>query len=118
MDHEVKFDLTPLGQLNESRTPGKQCMKIWDREFPLCFDGRKKFINIRRPTPHELDILEVFELTSPDAFDPDIKHEIIISRVIKTKNQEYPGSLTIKQWQARLGLAPKDVVKRTLDGTT
>jgi len=93
-------------------------MKIEDRKFPLCFDGRKTFINIRRPTPHELDILEVFELTSPDAFEPDIKHEMTMSRVIKSKDQEYPGGLTIEQWQARLGLAPKEVIKRTLDATT
>ena len=73
-------------------------MKIEDREFPLCFDGRQTFINIRRPTPHELDILEVFELTSPDAFETDIKHEMTMSLVIKSKGQEYPGGLTIKQW--------------------
>ena len=117
MEHGVIFDLTPMGHMNESGSPGKQCMKIEDRKFPFCFDGRKTYINVRRPTNQELDLIEVFEMTSPDNFEPDMKNDRTISRVIKTKEQRLPGGLSIDEWQTRLGLAPKDIIKKTFEAT-
>ena len=93
-------------------------MQIEDRGSPFCFDGRKSYINIRRPTNQELDLLEVFEMTSPDNYEPYMKNDRTISRVIKTKEQKLPGGLSIDEWQARLGLAPNDIIKKTFEATT
>ena len=118
MEHGVTFDLTPIGYRNASSDLGKQCMTIEDKEFPLIFDGRKTFLNIRRPSEHELEILQIFELTSPDPFQPNERNEVSVARVIKTKNKELPGGLSIEEWQSRLALAPRDIVERTMNATT
>jgi len=76
MAHGVNFDLTPVGHTNELGKPGKQCLTIEDRTLALAFDGRKMYINIRRPTRKELNLLEIFELTSPDPFEPNINDEL------------------------------------------
>ena len=57
-------------------------------------------------------------MTSPENFEPDMKNDRTISRLIKTKNQRLPGDLSIDEWQARLGLAPKDIIKKTFEATT
>ena len=118
MEHGVSFDLTPLGHANDTGDPGRQCFKVEDKTIPLCFDGRKMFLDIRRPTERELDTLDIFEMTSPDAFEPDTKDEIRTSRVIQRDTEKYAGNLTLHQWRERLGMAPEEVVKRTLGSTT
>ena len=118
MDHGVTFDLTPSAYSNELGDPGKQCMRIEDREFSLQFDGRKTFVNIRRPSQREMDLLEVFELTSPDHFDPKESNERHISRIMKEKYLDLPGGLSLEEWRSRLALAPADVVRKTIQATT
>ncbi|MGH7954493.1 MAG: hypothetical protein ACREOZ_00880 [Gloeomargaritales cyanobacterium] len=61
--HGVSMDLTPLVH------GGKQNMVVDDIKLELEFDNEKLFCNIRKPTKHDLNNLEWFELTTPYPVD-------------------------------------------------
>ena len=84
-------------------------------EIPLRFDGRN-FLNIRKPSEIELEKLEVFELTSPTAFEPQEKE---FSQRRDNKNKvKLPGGISMTDWRTRLATVPEDVVRKTSDATT
>lgn len=118
MDHGVNFDLTPLGHQDDQGNNGRQIMKVEDREIPLEYDGRKMYVNIRKPTNEELETLEVLEMTSPDPYDPTGNMENKVARNKNSKTKECPGGWNIQKWQDNLGLAPEDVIRKTFDATT
>ena len=60
MEHEIDFDLTPIGYTNKNNVQGTQCIHAEDKLIPLKFDGRKIFLEIR-----EIESLKVVEMTSP-----------------------------------------------------
>ena len=49
-------------------------MIIKGKEIPLRFDGHKMYINIRALSEDEIDKLEIYELTSPEAFTPETNY--------------------------------------------
>ena len=119
MQHGVGFDLTPTNRRRPDGGMGTQKMIISDREIPLQYDGRKMFVNIRRPSEEELDLLESYELTSPNEFIPDSTDEIISRRKHNQRvYKQYPGGITMDEWRKRLALAPEDVVRKTFQATT
>ena len=57
-------------------------------------------------------------MMSPLPFEPKKgKNNVTSCRDIK-KYKQYPGGLTLQQWQDRLGLAPDDVIRKTFGATT
>ena len=120
MEHGVKFCMTPRDMMTSSDTLGQQNMIVDEKEIPLTFDGRKLYLKIRKPTPEEIDSLEIFEITSPDPYEPETQPDYshFHRRDVKRKYREYPGGLTIEQWRKRLALAPEDVVRKTFQATT
>jgi len=118
MEHGVDLDINPTCYTNKEGDQGQQRILIEDKKIPLKFDGRKTYLEIRRPAPEELDMLEVFEMTSPTTFNPTKSNDIVTCRDRKKKYKQYPGGLTIQQWQDRLGLAPEDVIRKTFEATT
>ena len=117
MDHGLTFDLTPMDHMSESVSQGKQLMKIEGREVPLIYDRRKMFVNIRKPSEEEIDNLEVYELTSPEPFNPEeygieSPGDIIHRRKSFThKEEQCPGGYSLEKWKRCLGLAPEDVIR-------
>ena len=120
MDHGIRFCLTPRDTLTSEGTLGKQNMIVDEKEISLKFDGRKMYLNIRKPTQEEIDTLEIFEITSPEPFEPesDSSYANLRRRDTKRKYKEYPGGLTMEEWRKRLALAPEDVVRKTFEATT
>ena len=95
---------------------------IEEKEIPLTFDGRKLFLNIRRPSYEELHDLESFEITSPAPFEPE-KNNKIANVTSRRKDMQkmykvYPGGLSMNQWRKRLAMAPEDVIRKTFESTT
>ena len=109
--------MKPSSQTEEDGITGKQSMTIEDREIPLIFDGRKTFLNIRRPSSDKMNHLEVLEMTSPLPFEPE-NSESRNRRDFKRKYNQFPGGLTLQQWQNRLGIVPEDVVRKNFDAIT
>ena len=121
MEHGVKFDLTPRERLGVNNETGTQRMIIDEREIPLIFDGRKAYLNIRRPSVTDLEELETMELTSPIGFNPeeDNPRQVEIRRKHYLKKfKKYPGGLSMEEWRNRLALAPDDVIRKTFQATT
>jgi len=121
--HGVTFDLTPRHRLNSSGVNGKQVMMIEDNEIPLEFDGLKMYLNIRCPTPNEIDYLPTYELTSDESFVPDTgdDHDNIITnrrKKVSKRYKDYPGGLSMNDWKKRLAHAPDDVIRKTFMATT
>ena len=119
MQHGVSFDLTPLNCSTPDGNQGTQRIIMADREIPLEFDGRKMFLNIRRPSDDEMELLPSYELTSSNEFVPDSMDEVRNRRKMNEQvPSKYPGNLSLDEWRDRLALAPEEVVKKTLDATT
>ena len=120
--HGVKFSLAPSHRECARGNLGTQNIIIEDKEIPLLYDGRKMYLNIRKPSKNELYELESFELTSPEVFIPDSgeEHHNIAQRrnQVKKKYKKYPGGLTMLEWRKRLAYAPEDVVRKTFEATT
>ena len=74
--HGVTFSLTPHERMDTNGNQGQQNMIIEGTEIPFNFDGRKMFLNILCPSIEEMDLLEVYELTSPEPFTPEKDIEI------------------------------------------
>ena len=93
--HGVKFSLTPTNRLDTNDTPGRQNMIIEHKEIPLNFDGRKLYLNIRKPTDSDYDTLQTYEITSPENFVPDpTTNKTSYRRLpITEQNNQYPGGL-------------------------
>ena len=120
MNHGVKFCLTPTDKLTPEGELGKQKMTVEDRDIPLTYDGRKMYLNIRKPSSEELERLDTFEVTSPTPFEPETEEdgETSLRRDNKRKYKQYPGGLSMEEWRKRLALAPEDVVRKTFEATT
>ena len=67
---------------------GKQVIMVDDLTIPLEFDGQKMFFSVQKPMPIELEALSVYELTSPQQFQP----EHIASRNNHLKPEKIPAS--------------------------
>ena len=80
MQHGVTFDLTPKDKLTPLGDLGKQHIVIEDKEIPLQYDGRKLFLNIRKPTEDDMEELECVEMTSPLPFEPDNEELLTMRR--------------------------------------
>ena len=119
MQHGVSFDLTPNNRVTPNGDQGTQRIILAEKEIPLEFDGRKLFLNIRRPSNEELELLPSYELTSPNEFIPDASNDVTTRRTVNQNIQhQYPGKLTLEEWRNRLALAPEEVVKKTFEATT
>ena len=116
MQHGIEIDLTPFGRKQTNGDLGTQKMVIDSVEIPLRFDGRKMFLNIRKPSEIELEELEVFELTSPTTFEPQEKE--FSQRRDNKKKVKLPGGISMTDWRKRLAMVPEDIVRKTLDATT
>jgi hypothetical protein len=120
MQHGVTFDLTPKNRRSTNGEVGTQRMIVGGRQVPLEYDGRKMYLNIRRPTEDELNDLETYEITSPLPFIPDSEENYITWRRKNAKKdyKKYPGGITMDEWRKRLALAPEDVIRKTFEATT
>ena len=118
MDHGVTFCLTPTEKQTLEGRNGQQKMIADEREIPLNYDGRKMYLNIRRPSDEELKSLEIIEITSPDPFEPGMDDRNYSRRDNKKKYKQYPGGLSMEEWRKRLALAPEDVIRKTFQATT
>ena len=117
MEHGVTFCLTPKEKLTPDGNPGLQKMTIDEMDFPLQYDGRKLYLNIRKPSKAEIENLEIFEVTSPSPYEPSTEPESN-RRDQKIKHKQYPGGLTLLDWRKRLAMAPEDVIHKTFEATT
>ena len=102
MRHGIQLDMTP------TKFGGEGGMRIEEQFFPFLFDDEKLYYNISRPTPEDLAVLEIFELTSP----------LPTSHPRRLRKRTVPGNIPITEWQKRLALAPIDIVHHTFDATT
>ena len=94
--HGVKFSLTPSNGLDMNDTLGKQNMIIKHKEIPLNFDGRKLYLDIRKPTDIEYDTPETYEMIYPENFVPDSTtcKTTYRRQSITKQDYRYPGGLT------------------------
>ena len=99
MDHGVTFDLMPKEHQNDLGQQGRQSMTIEDREIPLNYDGRKMYVDIRKPTEEELATLEVFKLTSSEPYEPKSSDNNVLARDKKSKLDKLPGGISLERWQ-------------------
>ena len=119
MQHGITFCLTPADTLTPEGENGLQQMVVEDRVIPLKYDGHNMYLNIRHPTEDEIDSLDIFEITSPQPYEPIKENEILLNRRNKKrKYKEYPGGILLNKWRKRLALAPEDVVQKTFEATT
>ena len=122
-EHGVTFDLAPYDRINTNGEQDTQQMIIENKTIPLIFDGRKLYINIKRPSKSDFKLLQSYELTSPEPFalqgNLNEGKPIIAQRKIHSKTvDEYPGGVSVDVWQKRLGMAPIEVIKKTFKATT
>ena len=121
MQHGVTFDLTPKDKLTPLGDLGKQHIVIEDKEIPLQYDGRKLFLNIRKPTEDDMEELECVKMTSPLPFEPNNEELLTMRRKPMSKtncNIHLPERISMSEWLNRLALAREEVVRRTFDATT
>ena len=121
--HGVTFNLTPRDRLDTAGNQGEQKMIIEGTEIPFDFDGRKMYINIRCPSKEELDLLEIYELTSPEQFIPENdkeKQQELINRrnIASNVKQIFPGGHSLQRWKKCLAMAPDDIIRKTFRATT
>ena len=90
--------------------PGGQCIGIGEDTLPLHFDGWKCYLRIRLPSVEEINSLPIYELTSPNPYNPQQSHRL--RRV--SNNLE----VSVKEWRARLGYPTYEVTRSTLANTT
>ena len=77
--------------------------------LPCSFDGFKTFLAIEKPDDRDLQMYPHVELTSDIRYEPQRPH--LVRRVQKAIVDQ-------DVWRARLGFCSKDVVEKTLLGTT
>ncbi len=117
MRHGVSVDLTP------TEYGGAGTMIVDDESFPLQFDGEKLYYTIEKPTEHDLDTLQCFELTSPLTHH---QTEVTARGIQLPRNRSDRRSrkktvaedISMGEWRKRLAWAPEDVVTKTLENTT
>ena len=104
MVHGIKVDLTP------EKYGGRGSIVVDGEELPLDFDGEKLYYRIEKPTKHDLDELEIFEISMPKVNDS--------IRTRRNRKRLLPEDIPIEEWRKRLCMAPEDVVRKTLQNTT
>ena len=110
--HSVGIDDCAKRYTKVDGTSGGQCVWVVDKIFPLYFDGWKCFFAISLPTHDDLSKYPHYELTSPHPYEP-------AKRLHTPSRKSKPTSvLLFKEWQARLGYPPLEVVQHTLASTT
>ena len=68
--------------------------------------------------------MEVYELTSPEPFNPEEESFDKIDEISQRQKQYeikediFPGGYTIERWRKCLGLAPTDVIRKTFQAMT
>jgi hypothetical protein len=77
--------------------------------LPCSFDGFKTFLAIEKPDERDLTMYPHVELTSDIRYEPQRSH--LVRRVQK-------AIVGLDVWRSRLGFCSKDVVQKTLLGTT
>jgi hypothetical protein len=90
--------------------PGRQNIEVDGYTIPLKHDGRKYFVNIRKPQKEDWDHCPIIELTSPEPWS----YEGIIRR--NKRNGEYTNNER-KEWSYRLGQLNPEITKHTLSAT-
>jgi hypothetical protein len=108
--HNVCINDLPTCYYNYNGRPGQQNIEVEGRTIPLRHDGRKYFLKIREPQKEDWDKCQVIELTSPEAWNYEIKMR-------RSKRTEGYTDEEIKQWSHRLGRLNLEATKYTLAGT-
>ena len=107
----IKLDMTPV------QHGGKCGFTVDTKFFPFQYDGEKIYVNISKPSEHNLDTLEWFELNREN--DPDTPVLNDQDRVSCRKQSHIlAGDIPLNEWQKCLAMLPEDVVTKTLQNTT
>ncbi len=112
--HGVAIDDCAIRHRRIDGTSGGQCVQIGDTTLPLYFDGWKCYFAISLPTHQDLERYPVYELTSPQPYEPTVRR---YTRRMRNDSKQNKDEL-INEWHARLGYPPREVVKHTLESTT
>ena len=117
MRHGVVFDMTPLGYKAINNMGGQQVMVVGDQKIPMRFDQKKLYLELRRPSDHDLRIKEYIELTSCQPWTPeeDMRRD---ARPARTYKKEDYLVVTLEEWRKCLGFVPDEVIEQTLEATT
>ena len=75
--------------------PGGQYITIDNDKLPLHFDGWKCYLRIGLPSAEEIQSLPIYEITSPNPYNPQESHRL--RRV--SNNLE----VSVEEWRANLG---------------
>ncbi len=109
--HDVCIDECSRRHKKEDGSQGTQSITVPadDTKILCSFDGFKLFLTIEKPTKRDLERYPHVELTSDLRYEPQRPHRI--RRVQKALVDQ-------DVWRARLGYPAKEVLKKTLLGTT
>ena len=97
MAHGIKVNMVP------QKYGGAQNMIVEEEtlNFEFCdsLDDSKLFMKITKPTQHDLDSLEIFELTSP--------YPYMHNSVRRNRKRKLPEDIPISEWRKRLTMTPE-----------
>ena len=98
--------------LKANNKRGTQSINTPDDKLDLHFDGLKTYFAISKPSKEDLVKYPHVELTSPKPYEP--------TKRVYTRRRHQKGldDKQLEEWRARLGYAPLEVVKKTLEATT
>ena len=89
---------------------GGQCICIGGDILPLHFDECKCYLSVRLPYVEEIQSLLIYELTSPQPYNPQQNHRL--------KRGSNNLEVNVKEWRAILGIPTYGVAHSTLSNTT
>ena len=114
--HGVRFDMTPHGHKKADGETGQQLLIVSDTKIPLEYDTKKLYIHLRKPSVDEMSNAEIIELTSSQPFS--LEEEVEDIEPARVNLEKVFSWVSLKDWRKRLGFAPDEIIKKTLEATT
>ena len=116
MRHGVRFDMTPHGYKKADGEIGQQLLIVSDTKIPLEYDTKKLYIHLRKPSVDEMSNAEIIELTSSQPFS--LEEDVEDIEPARVNLEKVFSRVSLKDWRKRLGFAPDEIIKKTLEATT
>ena len=108
--------MTPHGHKKADGETGQQLLIVSDTKIPLEYDTKKLYIRLHKPSVDEMSTAEIIELMSSKPFSLEEEAEDI--EPARVNLEKVFSRVSLEEWRKRLGFAPDDIIRKTLEATT